>query len=181
MVMWRPGLDPAAVAGLASRRTYPLKSSFRPTYNMSVNLLAQVGAERARGILESSFAQFQADRSVVGLAREVRAKQGTLEKYEAAMACDRGDFAEYLALRKEVASAEKSGSQGRRRAHIAAVKESLADLAVGDVIELDAGRRRRLAARIGEAEQVLITAAVGEDIPANLAGRVVDLTEVTTP
>ena len=141
VVMWRPGLDPAAVAGLASRRTYPLKSSFRPTYNMSVNLLAQVGAERARGILESSFAQFQADRSVVGLAREVRAKQGTLEKYEAAMACDRGDFAEYLALRKEVASAEKSGSQGRRRAHIAAVKESLADLAVGDVIELDAGRR----------------------------------------
>lgn len=55
-------------------------------------------------------------------------------------------------------------------------------LVLDDVFaELDAGRRRRLAARIGEAEQVLITAAVGEDIPANLAGRVVDLTEVTTP
>ncbi|MCK6090302.1 DEAD/DEAH box helicase [Micrococcus endophyticus] len=140
VVMWRPGLDPAAVAGLASRRTYPLKSSFRPTYNMSANLLAQVGAERARGILESSFAQFQADRSVVGLAREVRSKQASLEKYEKAMQCHLGDFSEYLALRKELASAEKSGSQGRRRAQLAAVKESLADLAVGDVVELDAGR-----------------------------------------
>ena len=140
VVMWRPGLGPAAVAGLASRRTYPLRSSFRPTYNMSANLLAQVGAERARGILESSFAQFQADRSVVGLAREVRSKQASLEKYEEAMQCHLGDFAEYLTLRKELAAAEKSGSQGRRRAHLAAVKDSLANLAVGDVVELDAGR-----------------------------------------
>ena len=140
VVMWRPGLDPAAVAGLASRRTYPLHSSFRPTYNMSANLLAQVGAERARGILESSFAQFQADRSVVGLARELRSKQASLEKYEEAMQCHLGDFAEYLTLRKELAAAEKSGSQGRRRAHLAAVKDSLANLAVGDVVELDAGR-----------------------------------------
>ena len=140
VVMWRPGLDPAAVAGLASRRTYPLRSSFRPTYNMSANLLAQVGAEQARGILESSFAQFQADRSVVGLARELRSKQASLEKYEEAMQCHLGDFAEYLTLRKELAAAEKSGSQGRRRAHLAAVKDSLANLAVGDVVELDAGR-----------------------------------------
>lgn len=140
VVLWRPGLDPSAVAALASRRTYPLRSSFRPTYNMSVNLLAQVGAERARGILESSFAQFQADRSVVGLAREVRAKQSSLEKYADAMACDRGDFAEYLSLRKELAAAEKSGSRGRRREHLRAVKESLADLAVGDVVELHDGR-----------------------------------------
>ena len=140
VVMWRPGLDPAAVARLASRRTYPLRSSFRPTYNMSANLLAQVGAEQARGILESSFAQFQADRSVVGLAREVRSKQASLEKYEEAMQCHLGDFAEYLTLRKELAAAEKSGSQGRRRAHLAAVKDSLANLAVGDVVELDAGR-----------------------------------------
>src|SRR5690606_12988315 len=66
-------LDPVALAGLASRRTYPLNSSFRPTYNMSVNLVAQVGRRRAREILEMSFAQFQADRGVVGLARQAQA------------------------------------------------------------------------------------------------------------
>ena len=31
VVLWQPGLDPRAVAGLASTRTYPLRSSFRPT------------------------------------------------------------------------------------------------------------------------------------------------------
>ncbi|HEU5108885.1 MAG TPA: DEAD/DEAH box helicase, partial [Micromonosporaceae bacterium] len=69
VVVWQPGVDPRQVAGLASTRTYPLRSSFRPGYNMAVNLVDRVGAEAARELLEQSFAQFQADRSVVGLAR----------------------------------------------------------------------------------------------------------------
>ncbi|WP_245966611.1 DEAD/DEAH box helicase, partial [Sphaerisporangium album] len=31
VVAWQPGTDPVAVAGLASTRTYPLRSSFRPS------------------------------------------------------------------------------------------------------------------------------------------------------
>src|SRR5919202_701576 len=69
VVVWAPGVDPALVAGLASTRTYPLRSSFRPSYNMAVNLVSSFGRDRARELLASSFAQFQADRSVVGLAR----------------------------------------------------------------------------------------------------------------
>ncbi|MEN3360370.1 MAG: ATP-dependent helicase HelY, partial [Mycobacteriales bacterium] len=72
VVLWAPGLDPAQVAGLASTRTYPLRSSFRPSYNMAVNLVGTVGREAARALLESSFAQFQADRSVVGLSRQIQ-------------------------------------------------------------------------------------------------------------
>ncbi|MDQ1596980.1 MAG: ATP-dependent helicase HelY, partial [Microbacteriaceae bacterium] len=68
VIQWQEGLDPQAVASLASRRTYPLNSSFSPTYNMAVNLIEQFSRERARDILESSFAQFQADRAVVDLA-----------------------------------------------------------------------------------------------------------------
>lgn len=37
--------------------------------------------------------------------------------------------------------------------------------------ELDAARRSRLTARVSDSAQVLITAAVGEDVPAALAGR----------
>ena len=37
--------------------------------------------------------------------------------------------------------------------------------------ELDGPRRRRLSARVATCTQVLITAAVGEDVPAELAGR----------
>ncbi|GAB2678320.1 DNA replication/repair protein RecF [Thalassiella azotivora] len=44
-------------------------------------------------------------------------------------------------------------------------------LVLDDVFaELDAGRRTRLAALVGDAEQVLLTAAVDADVPAELAG-----------
>jgi DNA replication and repair protein RecF len=36
--------------------------------------------------------------------------------------------------------------------------------------ELDSARRERLAELVGDAEQVLVTAAVPEDVPAGLAG-----------
>ena len=42
VVLWQPGMNPREVAGLASTRTYPLRSSFRPSYNMAVNLVAPV-------------------------------------------------------------------------------------------------------------------------------------------
>lgn len=107
VIQWTEGLDPQAVAALASRRTYPLNSSFRPTYNMAVNLIDQFGRPRARQILESSFAQFQADRAVVGLARQVKDAEESLAGYEKAMACDRGDFAEFAAMRRELSDLEK--------------------------------------------------------------------------
>ncbi|MBU1588905.1 MAG: DEAD/DEAH box helicase, partial [Actinobacteria bacterium] len=81
VIQWADGLDPQAVASLASRRTYPLNSSFKPTYNMAVNLIEQFGRDRTREILESSFAQFQADRAVVDLARKVRSQEESLAGY----------------------------------------------------------------------------------------------------
>ena len=107
VIQWTEGLDPQAVAALASRRTYPLNSSFRPTYNMAVNLIDQFGRPRAREILESSFAQFQADRAVVGLARQVKDAEDSLAGYAKSMACDRGDFVEYAGMRRELGDLEK--------------------------------------------------------------------------
>ena len=111
VIQWTGGLDPQAVASLASRRTYPLNSSFRPTYNMAVNLIEQFGRDRARTILESSFAQFQADRAVVDLARTVRKQQESLQGYATAMECHLGDFGEYSGLRRELSDLER-GSTG---------------------------------------------------------------------
>ncbi|MGM1016280.1 MAG: DEAD/DEAH box helicase [Actinomycetota bacterium] len=111
VVQWTEGMDPQSVAALASRRTYPLNSSFRPTYNMAVNLIDRFGRRRAREILESSFAQFQADRAVVGLARQVREAEESLAGYLAAMECDRGDFAEFAAIRRELSDLEKKQRQ----------------------------------------------------------------------
>ncbi len=111
VVQWTEGMDPQAVAALASRRTYPLNSSFRPTYNMAVNLIDLFGKQRAREVLESSFAQFQADRAVVGLARQVREAEESLEGYKAAMVCDHGDFLDYASIRRELSDLEKKNRQ----------------------------------------------------------------------
>ncbi len=107
VVQWTEGMDPQAVAALASRRTYPLNSSFRPTYNMAVNLIDRFGRPRAREILESSFAQFQADRSVVSLARKVRGAEESLQGYLKSMQCEHGDFLDYARLRRELSDLEK--------------------------------------------------------------------------
>jgi len=109
VIQWVDGLDPQAVASLASRRTYPLNSSFKPTYNMAVNLIEQFGRDRTREILESSFAQFQADRAVVDLARKVRSQQQSLEGYANSMKCHLGDFTEYSTIRRELTDLERKG------------------------------------------------------------------------
>ncbi|WP_284978308.1 DEAD/DEAH box helicase [Arthrobacter sp. fls2-241-R2A-200] len=140
VVLWQPGTDPAAVAGLASRRTYPLNSSFRPTYNMSINLIAQFGRTRAREILESSFAQFQADRSVVGLARQVRGREESLAGYAKSMQCHLGDFTEYAKLRRELSDAENFAARDHHRARKSRVADSLTRLIPGDVITIYSGR-----------------------------------------
>jgi len=110
VIQWADGLDPQAVASLASRRTYPLNSSFKPTYNMAVNLIDQFGRHRTREILESSFAQFQADRAVVDLAQKVRTQQESLAGYKKSMTCHLGDFAEYSSIRRELSDLEKKGA-----------------------------------------------------------------------
>ncbi|KHL11147.1 ATP-dependent RNA helicase HelY [Mumia flava] len=140
VVLWQPGLDPKHVAGLASTRTYPLRSSFHPSYNMAVNLVDQVGRATAREMLEQSFAQFQADRQVVGLARQVHKAEEALAGYAEAATCDRGDFLEYAALRREIKDREKSASKKRRSAHADDVAASLAKLRPGDLIAVPAGR-----------------------------------------
>jgi ATP-dependent RNA helicase HelY len=141
VVQWARGLDPLAVGGLASTRTYPLRSSFRPTYNMAVNLVARVGRATAREILETSFAQFQADRGVVGLATTIRRNEEALEGYAEPMHCHLGDFREYADLRRQLADAQKDGARQRAASRRAEVAVSLEALHVGDVFRIGSGRR----------------------------------------
>jgi ATP-dependent RNA helicase HelY len=128
VIQWSDGLEPQAVASLASRRTYPLNSSFKPTYNMAVNLIDQFGRQRTREVLETSFAQFQADRSVVDLARKVRSQQESLDGYQKSMECHLGDFTEYAALRRELSDLERSNVPGGREASHGARAERQASI-----------------------------------------------------
>jgi ATP-dependent RNA helicase HelY len=145
VVVWSPEVDPRHVAGLASTRTYPLRSSFRPSYNMAVNLAGTVGTDRARELLESSFAQFQADRSVVGLARQVQRNVETIEGYGEDATCHHGDFDEYFAIRIAIADRERSTARQGSSQRRAAAASSLGKLRTGDVIRVPQGRRAGLA------------------------------------
>ena len=141
VVVWHPGLDPDALAGLASTRTYPLRSSFRPSYNMAVSLIRRMGRTQARDILETSFAQFQADRGVVALAAQVRRNDEALEGYREAMQCHLGDFEEYAALRRQLSDQERGEAKERHRRDRLGLEDSLRSLKPGDVVAVSSGRR----------------------------------------
>jgi ATP-dependent RNA helicase HelY len=159
VVLWQPGTDPAAVAGLAGTRTYPLSSSFRPSYNMAVNLVGWAGRQRAAALLESSFAQFQADRAVVGVARQARRARTAME--ELAPRCELGDAAEYAALRRELSQLEADQSRQRSAARRAEALRSLEQLRRGDIIRVPGGRRAGIAL-------VLDHGMTGGDLPLPL-------------
>ncbi len=80
------------IAEIAGRGATRLESSFRPTYNMAVNLVANYEQAQAEQLLEASFAQFQlhgqaADHEgrLINLRRDV-------EQERFLAACDRGDI-----------------------------------------------------------------------------------------
>jgi len=139
VVLWQPSIDPAAVAGLAGTRTYPLTSSFRPTYNMAVNLVGQLGRTRAAKLLESSFAQFQADRGVLGLARQATRQREQIASLS--VSCDRGDIEDYDQLRRQLTQLEREESRQRSAARQAEAIASVEKLRPGDIISVPGGRR----------------------------------------
>ncbi|HEX4059616.1 MAG TPA: DEAD/DEAH box helicase [Streptosporangiaceae bacterium] len=145
VVLWQPGVDPGAVAGLAGTRTYPLNSSFRPSYNMAVNLTGQFGRARAATLLESSFAQFQADRAVGGIARQARRARAELDRLSGEMSCEHGDIAEYTRMRADLTEQERHQARERAALRRADAARSLGELRRGDIIGVTGGRRAGVA------------------------------------
>jgi ATP-dependent RNA helicase HelY len=182
VVLWQPGLDPGLVAGLAGTRTYPLNSSFRPSYNMAVNLTGRAGRKRAAALLESSFAQFQADRGVVGIARRLRKVRQQADELAKSMACDKGDFAEYIGIRRQLTDLERDASRSRASSRRAEALRSLPLLRRGDIIAVPGGRRAGLAvvltpppASVADGPQPLRRTAADGPLVLTSAGQVKQL------
>ncbi len=145
VVVEHVGFDAEVLGRLASRRTYPLISSFQPSYNMALNLVARSGVTKARQVLEMSFAQYQADRAVVSQARRVKEIDGVLQGYRDAAACDRGDFMEYAGLRNRITQLQKSDSRAKTRDRQDATANAVRALRAGSVIRILGGKRKGLA------------------------------------
>ena len=71
VVVWSPGTTAAQVAALATSPAPDLRSSFRPTYNLAVNLVRRYPADQAHHILDRSFAQFLDQRHHEALSRRL--------------------------------------------------------------------------------------------------------------
>ncbi|HEY5173748.1 MAG TPA: DEAD/DEAH box helicase [Acidimicrobiia bacterium] len=116
VVLWDPFVPFEQVAGLASRRTYALTSSFHPTYNMAANLVQRYPPRQARHLLNLSFAQFHADRDIVAVERDLELRRGQLAEAEAAAVHPAGDVHEYRRLLAELDAARRAAhnrSDGR--------------------------------------------------------------------
>jgi len=148
VVLWSPTdemADPAQVAGLASTRTFPLRSSFAPSYNMTINLVQHMSPAQAHQLLEQSFAQYQADRSVSGLVRGVKRGERMLDEIAAEQGANWDSVLEYARLRASISERERAQSRASRLQRRRAVTDALADLNRGDIIVIGQGKRSGLA------------------------------------
>ncbi|MDQ4142726.1 MAG: DEAD/DEAH box helicase, partial [Actinomycetota bacterium] len=130
------------ITRLASTRTYPLQSSFQPSYNMAVNLVRNYQQDEAGHLVNSSFAQFQADRDVVQLEKTRERSEAYLASYRERMACDLGDAGEYKELLDKLRASEKRFDERSGRNHSIATRERMQSLRPGDVLENPSGKRR---------------------------------------
>src|ERR687896_1243032 len=100
------------ITRLATTRTYPLQSSFQPSYNMAVNLVRNYDRDEAEHLVNSSFAQFQADRDVVQLEKTREKSEAYLASYRERMQCELGNFVEYRDLTARLKKLEDRAGPG---------------------------------------------------------------------
>jgi ATP-dependent RNA helicase HelY len=128
VTLFSPWVALDKVAQLATRQNYTLRSSFRPSYNMAVNLVRNYDHDTAAHLLNSSFAQFVTDRNVVKWERELETKEREAASLRELAHCELGDVMEYRKLRETAAQAmdDRRGSEQ--------VREALGRLVPGDVV-----------------------------------------------
>ena len=80
------------VSGIAAAGANPLRSSFAPTYNMSVNLIARYDTETAHRLLTASFANFADTYRTEALVENLEERRRDLATFRDAAACERGDI-----------------------------------------------------------------------------------------
>lgn len=134
---------PEEVASLSSKRTFPLISAFRPTYNMVVNLAAAGTLAQAREVMDESFAQFQADRKLVGVARETRLAKERMKELDHGFECELGDAHSYFIVRDDLTRLQKDSAKLRVANQSADTARAIAKLRVGEVVALP-GRKRSI-------------------------------------
>ncbi|MGH8927204.1 MAG: DEAD/DEAH box helicase [Acidimicrobiia bacterium] len=128
IVLHSPFVPFSQVTGVAAAGSHPLKSSFRPTYNMAANLAANYSRERAQELLSASFGQFQRQEDRSAAENRLAEAEIRLKEEEAKALCELGSVFEYLELTKRIVPPKRSDLMG--------------SLHPGDVIDIPGGPRQ---------------------------------------
>ncbi len=184
VVPWSPFTQFDQVASLASSRAFRLRSSFRPTYNMAVNLLQRHEPAAARALLARSFAQYQTEVDV----RRIEERLGRERRRVADLRDSLTDELAALGLD----GTTPDGSPEPAAADADTIADAVARLRPGDIVVDDDGDRLAVIGvswrRGGRAKVRLVTAG-GHDLrweladlgsPPHTIGRI-DLPEPMTP
>lgn len=126
------------VVGLAQARSFPLVSSFEPSYNMATNLVRNYVIEEAEHLLNSSFAQYRADKDVVVLERLIERNEAYLASYREKMKCDQGDFESYRRLWDQAMSLERTSDHWQQASTRRETRRTFSHARPGQVLVMDA-------------------------------------------
>jgi len=99
VTMWSPFVSLDEVARYATNETFTLTSAFRPTYNMTVNLVRTHAEREVRHLLNLSFAQFQTNSTVVAMQSRLERRREAMEAAEARAESPFGDIWAYRRAR----------------------------------------------------------------------------------
>lgn len=151
VVLHSPFVRFRQVTEIASVGSHELKSSFRPTYNMTANLVANYEEAQAKELLEASFAAFQREDTRSERGERIEALEHQLAKEEAEARCERGDVEEYLSM-------VEAAGPSHRRDGIASL------LGPGAVVDVNGGARdgrylvlKRLSSKNGGARYLVLS------------------------
>jgi ATP-dependent RNA helicase HelY len=92
VVLLSPYVPFDQVTAIAAKGANRLRSSFSPTYNMAVNLIARYDESVAHELLEASFASFSMEQRTDQLRSNLSDRRSDLKTFRAAATCDMGDI-----------------------------------------------------------------------------------------
>ena len=131
IVLWSPFVPFDQVSALASSRSYQLSSAFRPTYNMTANLVRSYTRDEAHHLLNLSFAQYQADRHVVRMEARLERREAQLAELRELASSPFGDLDEYRRLREGTSPPPRNAD---------AIELALMRVRPGDILYVNRGR-----------------------------------------
>ena len=114
VIAFHPHSEPKFIANLATSRTFELKSTFEPKYNMVLNLLEHRSIEDTKTLINKSFAQYYQQKSIKNIVEQINFEKNKLEDKEQSFKCHLGNIKNYYDLILQINNYHKNDEKKGR-------------------------------------------------------------------